>query len=128
MCDHHSIPTSCQEPGCDLPSVSLPHTKPSSPRTMAFMNLRASLVALRDGVDRPPSRGVSPKPQGSVGEWGREMRAVRPGSGLGVFVVQLVRQDTRLPETSFGGAWEAVKGAWKLLVNEEGIVTPPRLI
>lgn len=53
------------------------------------------------------------------------MRVVRPGSGLGAFVVHLVRQDARLPETRYGGAWEASKGAWKLLVNEEGIVTPP---
>lgn len=62
---------------------------------------------------------------GQHGVGGEEMRVVRPGSGLDAFVVHLVRQDPRLPETRYEGAWEAAKGAWKLLVNEEGIVTPP---
>lgn len=53
------------------------------------------------------------------------MRVGRPGSGLEAFVVQLVREDARLPETRSRGAWEAANGAWKLLVNEEGIVSPP---
>lgn len=33
---HHSVPNGYQEPCCDFPRVSLPHTKPSSPRTMAL--------------------------------------------------------------------------------------------